>query len=186
MAAALAIVVFLPALVASNTACPPRLLSLLVQRAVQTCCFTSRQCRDPPTAEWLVGFGGHVGLETFHGIDGLRVPAEEYVLQLLRAPSEQITVHSALKKHRGLSASNPYLQPSTMTYMVMIQPADLADRVMRTAATIAAKWREDLPMIGPHTAQPCSQPCLYALHLCLSAMLHASAPRPQHQGNEGT
>jgi hypothetical protein len=139
---------WLPALVASSTACPPRLLSLLVQRAVQTCCFTYRQCRDPPTAEWLVGFGGHIGLETFHGIDGLRVPAKDYVLQLLRAPSEQITVHSALKKHRGLSASNPYLQPTSMTYVVTMQPADLAERVMRTAATIAAEWVEDLPRIG--------------------------------------
>eukprot|EP00967_Tisochrysis_lutea_P155678 scaffold312115_cov27-Tisochrysis_lutea.AAC.1 len=128
--------------------CEPRLLSLLIQRAVQSCCYTSRQCRDPPTADWLEGFGGHVGLETFHGIDGLRVPADEYIRMLLRAPAEQITVHSVIKKHRGLSASNPYLQPSTMTYEVTVRPLELADRVMRMAANIAAEWLEDLPRIG--------------------------------------
>ena len=36
--------------------------NLLVQRAVQTCCFTSRQCRDNPTAQWLGEFAGHAGL----------------------------------------------------------------------------------------------------------------------------
>jgi hypothetical protein len=29
------------------------LFDLLLQRAVQTCCFTARSCRDPPTATWL-------------------------------------------------------------------------------------------------------------------------------------
>ena len=72
--------------------------NLLVQRAVQTCCFTSRQCRDNPTAQWLGEFAGHAGLEEFHGIDGLRVQWDEYLAALLAAPEEGITVQSALMR----------------------------------------------------------------------------------------
>jgi hypothetical protein len=107
------------------------------------------------------------------------VPAQEYVLQLLRAPSEQITVHSALKKHRGLSASNPYLQPSSMTYEVTIWPADLADRVMRTATTIASEWIEDLPRIGPRSACLRSHPgLLRSPHRGLLTLYVFPSPNP--------
>ena len=75
--------------------------NMLVQRAVQTCCFTSRQCRDNPTAQWLGEFAGHAGLEEFHGIDGLRVQWDEYLTALLAAPEEGITVQSSLMRHRG-------------------------------------------------------------------------------------
>ena len=121
--------------------------NLLVQRAVQTCCFTSRQCRDNPTAQWLGEFAGHAGLEEFHGIDGLRVQWDEYLAALLAAPEEGITVQSALMRHRGLSPSNPYLQPTPMEYEHRVVPSVLAERVMATACVIASEWAEDLTLM---------------------------------------
>ena len=121
--------------------------NLLVQRAVQTCCFTSRQCRDNPTAQWLGEFAGHAGLEEFHGIDGLRVQWDEYLAALLAAPEEGITVQSALMRHRGLSPSNPYLQPTPMEYEHRVVPSVLADRVMAIACVIASEWADDLSLM---------------------------------------
>jgi hypothetical protein len=42
----------------------------------------------------------HLGLEEFHGIDGLRVQWDEYLAALLAAPEEGITVRSALMRNR--------------------------------------------------------------------------------------
>jgi len=56
-------------------------------------------------------------------------------------------VSSILKKHRGLSASNPYLQPTPMTYVQEVQPYAIAEQLMATALLIAHEWRTDLPAL---------------------------------------
>lgn len=121
---------------------------LLVQRAVQSCCYTFRTCRDNPSAEWLIRFQGHKGLEQFHGLDGLRLPWRHYLEELFDAPEEEIEVQSKLMKHRGLSPSNPYLQPTPMTYIHPIIPSQLGERVIQVACTIASEWRSDLLLMG--------------------------------------
>ena len=121
---------------------------LLVQRAVQSCCFTFRSCRDNPSADWLLRFHSHKGLEHFHGLDGLRLPWRRYLEELFDAPEEEIEVQSTLMKHRGLSPSNPFLQPTPMTYMHPIVPSQLGERVIQAACTIAKEWRSDLKLMG--------------------------------------
>jgi hypothetical protein len=78
--------------------------ALLIQRAVQTCCFTARSCRDPPTAQWLSERAGVD--EMYHGVDGLpaSVAADwrAWLLDLLAAPTQSVEVTSILKKHRGV------------------------------------------------------------------------------------
>lgn len=132
----------------SSTVRSPELHGLLIQRAVQSTCFTARQCRDAPTAQWLGSFLGHDGLETFHGIGGLRVGWDEYLSSLLRAPCEHLTVYSVLKKNRGLSANNPFLQPSSMEFEHDIKPSLIASRVIDTACLIASEWCEDLTILA--------------------------------------
>lgn len=132
---------------------PRPLYDLLVQRAVQTCCFTSRQCRDNPTAQWLEQFAGHSGLEHFHGLDGLRMAWDEYLTKLLYAPEQSVMVQSVLKKHRGLSPNNPYLQPTPMEYEHRIVPSQIAERVMQTACDIASEWTHDLGLMEAENAE---------------------------------
>eukprot|EP00965_Chrysotila_dentata_P099363 3284764-Pleurochrysis_carterae.AAC.4 len=60
----------------------------------------------------------------------------------------QVVVHSVLKRHRGVSPSNPYLQPSPMTYTHEVQPSALAERVMSAALLIASEWEEDFALIA--------------------------------------
>ena len=121
---------------------------LLVQRAVQSCCYTFRSCRDNPSADWLLRFHSHNGLEHFHGLDGLRLPWRRYLEELFDAPEEEIEVQSTLMKHRGLSPSNPYLQPTPMTYIQPIVPSQLGERVVQACVTIADEWRSDLKLMG--------------------------------------
>ena len=120
--------------------------SLLLQRAVQTCCFTARTCRDPPTAKWLAARAGVA--EFYHGVDGLPLSVGSnwtgWLADMLAAPNEEVIVTSVLKKHRGVSADNPYLQPSPMEYTYELRPQEMAEKVMRTAELIAREWREDL------------------------------------------
>ena len=118
------------------------LTSLLMQRAVQTCCCTYRTCRDPPTAQWLSDVAGVP--EQVHSIDGLPTPWRSWLLDLLSSPKVEIEVESVLKRHRGISANNPYLQPSAMTYVYTISPAEVGERVIQTALQLAVEWAEDL------------------------------------------
>ena len=123
--------------------------SLLLQRAVQTCCFTARTCRDPPTAKWLAARAGVA--ELYHGVDGLPASVGSnwtgWLADMLAAPNEEVVVTSVLKKHRGVSADNPYLQPSPMEYTYELRPTEVAEKVMRTAELIAREWREDLALM---------------------------------------
>ena len=119
--------------------------ALLLQRAVQTVCFNARGCRDPPTAQWLAARSGVP--EQLHGLDGL-ADWRHFILDLLGSPTEQIKVESVLKKHRGLSTNNPYLQPRRMTYSYELKPSDIAERVMQAACLLASEWVEDLDLIA--------------------------------------
>lgn len=110
---------------------------LLVQRSIQTVCYISRECRDPPTAQWLAARSRVP--ERYHGIDGFESDWRVWILQTLAAPTETVEVASVLKKHRGVSPSNPYLQPETMTYSFEVHPADVAERILQTARDIAAE-----------------------------------------------
>ena len=113
--------------------------SLLVQRAVQSLCYTQKLSRDPISAQWLERFEGHTGMAQFHGIDGLRMPWREYLKRLLCSPAEQLVVESKLQRNRGLSANNPYQQPVPMTYTVDIQPATIASQIMVVALENGAR-----------------------------------------------
>jgi len=124
------------------------LFNLLIQRAVQTTCYTAKLSRDSPTSQWLETFAGHEGIALYHGLQGLRVDWSRYLRQLLRAAPEQFTVHSMLKKHRGLSANNPYLQPTPMTYTHEVQPSQIAEKVMAAGRLIASEWRDDLLLVA--------------------------------------
>jgi len=119
------------------------ILMLLLQRAIQSTCFTARACRDPPTAQWLAAFGGEASFERMHAIGCLQTPWREYLLAQLEAPPTEIMVESSLKKHRGISADNPYLKPTTMTYAYELRPTELAERVMLASRQIAREWAED-------------------------------------------
>ena len=66
------------------------------------------------------------------------------MLDLLSSPKVEIEVESVLKRHRGISANNPYLQPSAMTYVYTISPAEVGERVIQTALQLAVEWAEDL------------------------------------------
>lgn len=125
------------------------LSSLLIQRAVQTCCFTFRTCRDPPTAQWLSDVSGVP--EMLHSIDGLALPWKSWLLELLSSPTVEIEVESVLKRHRGISANNPYLQPTAMTYTYTISPPEVARRVIQTALELAIEWTEDLSVLEVET-----------------------------------
>eukprot|EP00966_Prymnesium_polylepis_P257727 5954037-Prymnesium_polylepis.1 len=129
------------------------LYNLLTQRAVQSCCFTARSVRDNPTAQWLGNFLGHEGLELFHGVDGLKVPWRNYLTSLLEAPPEDLTIESVLKKHRGLSSNNPFLQPTPMTYTHRIVPSAIANRVLQSARFIAQEWEDDLRLTEAENAE---------------------------------
>lgn len=126
--------------------------ALLLQRSVQTCCFTARSCRDPPTAQWL---STHAGVpETYHGVDAFDVGVgddnqqwQQWLLSLLSEPAITLQVDSVLKKNRGLSTNNPYLQPKPMTYSYELRPSEMAGRVMQTADSIAHEWVDDLGLM---------------------------------------
>ena len=124
--------------------------SLLLQRAIQTCCINARTVRDPPTAQWLARFTGID--EQFHGLAQLRRPWRTMLSELLAAPTECIQVESVLKKHRSLSASNPYLQPKAMTYEYELRPSELFERVVLATELIAREWREDLSLMEAENA----------------------------------
>jgi hypothetical protein len=119
-----------------------------MQRAVQTCCCTYRTCRDPPTAQWLSDVSGVP--EMLHSIDGL-ASWKPWLLELLASPSVEIEVESVLKRHRGISANNPYLQPTAMTYTYTISPPEVAGRVIQTALELAVEWAEDLGVLEAET-----------------------------------
>lgn len=123
------------------------LYQLLVQRAVQTCCFTCRECRDPPSAQWLAERAGVP--ERYHGVGAFRPDGnwQEWLLDLLVAPVVEIEVESILKKHRGISPNNPYLQPEAMKFTYELRPPQMAERIMQTAAVIANEWIEDLSSV---------------------------------------
>ena len=125
--------------------------SLLLQRAIQTCCKTARLCRDPPTAEWLSDLA-EVS-EMYHGIEGF--PPEfrwrSWMLDLLAAPPEEVEVVSVLKKYRGVSAENPYLQPEPMSYTYELRPPEVVERVMQTMIGISREWCEDLALMEAET-----------------------------------
>ena len=90
--------------------------SLLFQRAVQTSCYTFRACRNSPTAQWLA-YRADIS-ENLHGV-AEKLPFErwhDFLLEMLNAPDEEIVIESVLKKHRGVSANNPYIQPTPMTW----------------------------------------------------------------------
>uniref|UniRef100_A0A7S3ESJ7 Uncharacterized protein n=1 Tax=Haptolina ericina TaxID=156174 RepID=A0A7S3ESJ7_9EUKA len=127
--------------------------NLLIQRAVQSCCYTARECRDNPTAQWLGNFLGHKGLEGYHGIDGLRVSWKVYFQELLAAPPEDLVVQSVLMRHRGLSPNNPFLKPTPMEYTHRIVPSSLAERVMGAARLIAREWQHDLLLLEAENAE---------------------------------
>jgi len=124
------------------------LRSLLVQRAVATVCFSARTCRDSVSAQYLSAFCD-LHIEEYHGISLslFNLGWSEYLRTMLRASPEIVTVQSVLKKHRGLSPNNPYLQPSFMTRPQEIQPSVLAERVMRSARLIAKEWTEDMQLM---------------------------------------
>ena len=65
------------------------------------------------------------------------------MLSLLASPPVQVEVASVRRKHEGLSANNPYLQPTRMTYRYDVTPSDMADRVIRAARLIAKEWAEE-------------------------------------------
>ena len=122
---------------------------LLVQRALQTCCYNLRVCRDPPTAKWLAEHW--IVDETYHGLDGLLgEPAEdwhEWILSLLSSPPVDVEVTSILKKHRGISSNNPFLQPTPMTYSYELKPSEVAERMLSTIQLISEEWLEDLALM---------------------------------------
>ena len=120
------------------------LISLVFQRAVQTCCYTYRSCRDPPTAQWLSDKSGVP--EMLHSIDGLPFTSHwrPWLLEQLSAQTVEIEVESVLKKHRGISPNNPFLQPSVMTYTYDVRPAEVVQRVMQAAIQISSEMAEDL------------------------------------------
>lgn len=124
--------------------------SLLLQRAIQTCCYNARTVRDPPTAQWLARYTGID--ERFHGLAELERPWRTVVLEMLSAPPENIQVESVLKKHRGISPSNPYLQPKAMAYVYELRPAELSERVIQAAQLIAGEWLEDLSLMSAENA----------------------------------
>ncbi len=123
--------------------------SLLVQRAVQQCCYMARSVRDPPSAQWLAAFGDQPrGFETVHGYGCMALDWRDYLSALLAAPAEQLEVESKLKKNRGLSANNPYVKPTPITYTYEVVPSVIAERVMMMARQIAVEWaEEDLPSL---------------------------------------
>ncbi len=121
--------------------------SQLIQRAVQSLCYTQTLSRDPISAQWLERFEGHTGMAEFHGIDGLRLPWREYLQRLLCSPAEQLIVESKLQRNRGLSASNPYQQPTPISYTVEVQPASIANQIMAVALDLANEWQDDLSRI---------------------------------------
>ena len=149
---------WLPAVMLSPRAPPPVLRQdhredgglhrLLLQRAVQTCCYTARQTRDPPTAQWLAEYANIP--ETYHGLDGFNssVAWDRWLLDLYGVPPMEIEVQSILKQHRGVSANNPYVQPKRMAYTYELRPSDMAERLCRTVDSIAREWREDLALIA--------------------------------------
>jgi len=150
-----------PALLASDDAADD-VLQLVLQRAVQTCCFTSRQCRNPPTAQWLAEYAqdGQDGPEAFervHACGCLNVPWREYLLSMLDSAPIEIVVQSVLKKHRGVSANNPYLQTERMSFAYELRPADIAERVMLAARQIASEWSEDLSRMSEQNAEVWTQ-----------------------------
>ena len=122
--------------------------TFLVQRAVQTQCFTARECRDSPTAQWLAR---RVGLENefYHGLDGCKPENwREWLLDMMAAPPVSLEIESVLMKHRGLSASNPYLQPTPMKFRYELCPADHADYLMKTIQLLSEEWTKDLGVIA--------------------------------------
>lgn len=72
---------------------------------------------------------------------------------MLDAPVEEIEVESLLKKHRGISANNPYLQPTPMMYIHEIRPAAIAERVITAAIEIAEEWEADLQLLETEAEQ---------------------------------
>lgn len=123
------------------------LFDLLLQRAVQTCCFTARSCRDPPTATWLARSANSdrqpEDFERMHAVGILRTPWRTYLSKMLAAPPQEIQVESLLKTNRGASPNNPFLRQERMTYSYELVPQQIAERVMQAAQQIAEEWAEE-------------------------------------------
>ena len=123
------------------------LFDLLLQRAVQTCCFTARSCRDPPTATWLARSANSDArpedFERMHAVGILRTPWRTYLSKMLAAPPQEIQVESLLKTNRGASPNNPFLRQERMTYSYELVPQQIAERVMQAAQQIAEEWAEE-------------------------------------------
>ena len=150
--------------------------NLLLQRAVQASCFTARNLRDPPTARWLAKFGGQPdGFESAHAFGGMRLSWRAYLLAMLSAPNEEIVVESVLQKHRGVSANNPFLQPSKMTYTYELRPSEVVERVMLAARQIAREWsEEDLPRMAAQNQEVVHPSTLLAM-LMMPDWVHRSS-----------
>ncbi|KAG8460710.1 hypothetical protein KFE25_011485 [Diacronema lutheri] len=122
----------------------------LLQRAVQTQIYYLNELHDQPSARFIANFLDHQGIDTYHGFDGLRVDAEDYIQKLLESPPTTVQVRSSWGSVSwGGSPGNPHLsQHASATHDFVVYPDRIGAALLRVRDQIADEVSADLDVLA--------------------------------------
>eukprot|EP00904_Undaria_pinnatifida_P004554 jgi/Undpi1/1409/HiC_scaffold_11.g04800.m1 len=117
--------------------------NMLSESSIASVVYYWLEFRDDLTPQWLKQFSRHNG-------DVQEIGWHQHMGQLMRAEPEEMTVRRLSQRPRGGSGNNPFLKAnrSVMEYNVLIEPQQIAKKIMQVREQISREWVNDLSLIA--------------------------------------